>query len=688
MNRRTLFILFLFFITCSLTAQQKHAVKLLAKSNGKAIMLRWAPIDALLWNYANKNGYVLERYTITRGEELLRTPEKTILNAPLIKPRPLPQWKADADQNDFSAIAAEAIYGTNFELKTPANRAGVFEMISKTKEQDQRFSMALFAADHSFKTALLSGLAFKDSTAKKNEKYLYRLYIPSVIQALKADTAAYYIGLRDTTSAAPPAGLKAEFADRTIKLQWPRAVVEQVYTSFVIERSADNGKNFKRINKVPFVGFPAPSDPDFTAVDSLPANDIVYYYRIRGVTPFGETGPASDVVSGLGFKPMKARASIKGAKEMKNSSVMIDWNVIGEADLIKGFQIERAPQEGGMYTSITAGLIPSSTRNFSDDSPFSTNYYRIKATGQHGETSLSMPYLVQLADSIPPVPPEGLQIKVDTLGIVSLAWKPNSEKDLIGYRVFRSNFKSSEYSQITSTVVKESLYTDTISLKSLTSKIYYKLVAVDNRHNPSSYSEPVVVDKPDRIIPLAPVFKSIKAVAGGVDIQWIKSASEDVNSYVLQRRLKTSPTWEEVKSFSVPDSLMYHDVPPDLTREFYYSLIAIDHAGNKSVVSKQALGKALPATRKRAIKDIRYEIDRTEKLVRLQWQYTEPLISKYVIYKSIEGAPLSMYQTIPAKSVAFEDKSLVMNTSYIYRMKAVFSDGSESGFSDEVKVSF
>lgn len=682
-----LFIVGFLSLPMALKAQEKHAVKLLAKSTGSAILLRWAPSDAFVWTHANQQGYIVERYTIGRDEQLLPRPEKIILNAPLIKPAALPLWEKNAEVNDFSSIAAQAIYGSSFEVKTPSKKSGVFEMVSKTKELNQRFSFALFAADQSFRTAQLSGLAFKDSTARKNERYLYRVFVSSS-NIVKADTGLFYIGLRDTTSAAAPEGLRGEFGNRVVRLHWPRAVVERMYTSFVIERSIDKQKNFERISKLPFVGFPGEAETEFAATDSLPSNDVLYYYRVRGVNPFGETGRPSQVISGTGFKPMKARPLIKEAKETANASVSVIWSVAGDEKLVKGFYLERSANEGGVYASVNKEILPAATRSFSDTSPGSTNYYRIKAVGEHGESTLSMPHLIQLADSIPPAAPTGLEIKIDTLGIVSLTWKNNKEKDLLGYRVFRSHFKSAEFSQISSRPVLQSSYRDTISLQSLTSKIYYKISAEDNRHNPSLYSEVVLVEKPDRVPPVAPSIHSIKAVTGAIVIKGIKSPSEDVDSYVLQRKGKTQQTWNSIHRFTAQDTLTWSDAPPVSNQEYYYSFIAFDKAGNRSVISKPVLGKALPDLKRKAIENITYEIDRTAKLIRLKWKDDTKGVSKVMIYRAAGVEPLSLYRTLPGSSTGFEDKNVLMDTEYTYRVKVVFGADGESGFSAETKMRY
>ena len=128
----------------------------------------------------------------------------------------------------------------------------------------------------------------------------------------------------------------------------------------------------------------------------------------------------------------------------------------------------------------------------------------MQAFNSDGDGPLGTPRMVQMVDSIPPAPPVGLSAKADTSGMVLLTWLPNDELDLFGYRVFRANSLHEEFSQITAESVYANCFTDTISLKTLTKKVYYKILAVDQRQNWSAFSEVLEVGRPD-VVPPAPL---------------------------------------------------------------------------------------------------------------------------------------------------------------------------------------
>src|SRR5690606_40268378 len=55
------------------------------------------------------------------------------------------------------------------------------------------------------------------------------------------------------------------------------------------------------------------------ATDSLPDNVSALYYRVKGITPFGEEGPPSDVVSGSGAVTVETVPYILSAENRDNT---------------------------------------------------------------------------------------------------------------------------------------------------------------------------------------------------------------------------------------------------------------------------------------------------------------------------------------------------------------------------------
>src|SRR5688572_26792234 len=54
-------------------------VHLIARAEEKAIVLRIAPGSPSLWEVGNKHGYIIERFTVTRGNQYLGNREREVL---------------------------------------------------------------------------------------------------------------------------------------------------------------------------------------------------------------------------------------------------------------------------------------------------------------------------------------------------------------------------------------------------------------------------------------------------------------------------------------------------------------------------------------------------------------------------------------------------------------------------------
>ena len=103
------------------------------------------------------------------------------------------------------------------------------------------------------------------------------------------------------------------------------------------------------------------------------------------------------------------------------------------------------------------------------------------------------------ADMTPPAVPTGLTAS-SWNGFVILDWADNSESDLLGYNVYRSQVSGSGYILLNSTPLTESSCQDSSVVDGTT--YYYVITAVDTRQNESAYSSEVAVQPDSRITTL------------------------------------------------------------------------------------------------------------------------------------------------------------------------------------------
>ncbi|NBW36351.1 MAG: hypothetical protein EBR30_15295 [Cytophagia bacterium] len=564
----------------------------------------------------------------------------------------------------------------------------VVKVVNKSREQESRFSFALFAADQSIKAAELSALYFEDETISPNAKYVYRIYANIPPEILKVDTGFVYLGLKDFQPLPRINDLRAQFEDQTVNLSWNATLFEKVYNSFWVERSED-GIKFNRITSQPIVNtFPGnirKSNLIFKT-DSLPSNDRKYYYRVMGVNSFGEIGPPSDTVSGSGKPFFAYSATVENHVITENQqAVKLTWTFPQNGmSVLKSFDLLRLDPQTKSYTLIKDNMDKSS-REISDESPHSSNYYVIRAWDRYGRSNNSFPYLVQLEDSIPPSAPMDLVGKIDTMGRVQLSWSPNAENDLLGYSIYRSNFKSQEFIQIPGPIFEETVYTDTIKLNNLTEKIYYKVRAYDKRFNSSAFSTVLELKKPDVVPPMPPVFKQIKRDSLGVLLSWEKSSSEDVAAHLLYRKADGEREWTLIKSIARTDTAKtYVDKDVKHRIQYYYTLLAVDDDGLESRPSSPLTMKWIDANPFPVIENLFFKIDKQKKQIDVSWVYDQQNIEKFIIYKSKNGGPLLFYKSLEGSTRKFVDDYGLSDVSVEYRVVAGFNTGERSKVSSPV----
>jgi fibronectin type 3 domain-containing protein len=317
------------------------------------------------------------------------------------------------------------------------------------------------------------------------------------------------------------------------------------------------------------------------------------------------------------------------------------------------------------------------------------NYYIIRAYNGKGQSGSSFSAMSQLVDSFPPMQPQKPIASIDTLGNVYLSWKKGKEEDIAGYRVFRSNFIDEEFGQVTHDPVKDTLFIEKIGLNNLSKNIYYRIAAIDRNFNQSELSNPVMLIKPDIIPPSPPLFKSAKSENIGAKLEWINSSSNDVAKHVLYRREPSKEKWVTIAVFPVLDSVFsFTDKQIQAKILYEYTLLAVDSANNESKPCKSVFVSKIDNGKRPTIENIKADIDLYNKWIKISWEYNYLDVKNFMVYRSSDQNQLQYYKMVSASTDNFKDTNVIMNTIYKYRLKAVFSDGSESGFSDEIIVTY
>ncbi len=676
---RIIIYIYIFISAFSLFSQtEKAAVKVLSRHQGNQILLRWATTTPSAWLKSIKYGYSLERYTISRNGVRLTTTEKISLGKNLILPDPLSNWESLATANDYAAILAQAMYGESFTVEGVNNQDGLMQIINKAREVEQRFAFGLFAADMNFEAAVKAGLGFVDSNVKANEDYFYKVIPNTPKEILEIESGGVFVkGVSKKEVLPKPIDLYSVGQDKSILLSWEYELFKNLYVAYFVERSED-GSNFQRLNKEPLVNMndrPDSKVKKMIYIDSIAQNNKKYQYRVIGVSSFGEESAPSETTAASGFKKLEAVPHIKTHKLTADGGAEIVWEFKKEAENeITSFELNSGPTIKGPFKILQKG-IPVNKRNVNVKKLAPSNYFSISAIGKNNQKTTSLTAFVQTIDSIPPIPPVGLQASIDTTGVVNIAWAKNLENDLLGYRVFRANIEKEEYSQLTISPISIENFTDHVQLKSLNAKVFYKLVAVDKRYNMSDFSEVLVVKKPDIVPPASPVFSKYFIEDGKVTLNWIPSNSEDVATHKLFRKSlnDNESDWELI--FNAISEETYTDTSLKSNQRYRYAIFAEDESGLLSEpatpITLTAKGsKEIPKLIKRAAGIA----DRVNNKIDLSWALADQ-VAELSIYKAKNEEKPVLLRQYSAKIQVFEDNKVNPGNVYTYTFKALDNSG-------------
>lgn len=670
----------LFFITHGY-GQQRNSLAVISKYKPDGVWLRWAPTEASIWQLGNQHGYMLERFTLLPSGDMEPNTLVTLTTAPL-KPMAEEEFTRQTETSDEVAALLELIYNKDGEVNSKATDFA--SLLSRNNELENRFGFALLLSDLSLDAAQAGGLFYKDKTAEKGKRYAYRIKLMSPRIAVQPS-----VTIVNAIDSPPPVqikDLKAEFGNKKATLSWSTLFHKSVYTAYYIERSSD-GKNFKRLSDLPYVQMSEKMNTETTFfVDSLEANQKTFYYRISGISPFAETGPYSNVVSGEGHDDLTGLLIIREGTLLEKRKVKVAWEFPVEVEKqIAGFFVTSAASPGGPYMALHKKPLVRTAREYTQETTHNNTYYTLRAVDKNGkDITRSFPYLVQIADETPPAIPIDLKGTVDKNGRVTLSWTSNTENDLLGYRVFRTNNLKEEFTEVTQSILNKPQFSDSINIKVLNKNIYYSVIAVDKNFNPSAYSPALLLKRPDVIAPAAPVFTLSDISRDTVLLTWHNSVSDDVVRNELIRIDLTMNSPSSVVSWSPNKPLTkYGDNTLKPGNAYQYKIATTDSSGNTS----ETLSRKIyfePGFRK-ASTGLKGTPDREAKKIILNWKNGQPAVNCIVYRKTNDGA-YKIFTTLEGNLEMFTDKSISPNNTYYYKVQPVFEKGVKALISEEVKV--
>jgi len=658
---------------------------------GNGIELRLLPDRLQLLTTGLRDGFILERRTGSSGAftdiATLRAADRETWRLAIVN-------EQDADRADLKAMAY-AFYeaslepwGTPFDLEE-----GIFALTEQKGTEDFVFSVFILAAIRDAEVAQLLGLAYTDVNVVPGMIYTYRVrpvvnpetYIPvpfllEVAARTGSNNFQNIVGFYEDDSA--------------INFTW---IDDGNIMGTHVDRRADGETGFTRLTEEPIFNLNGGDDNEATRSSYLDENVVNYTrytYRFSGYNLFGEFVQFAEVVAMPRDRTPPDAPFLDTPDHTAPNEVTLRWemNEPLDADLL-GFIVARSQSNRGTFTVLHPGTLGKDVRTFIDRDfvQGGLNYYIVQALDTARNTSSSFPISVTLIDTIPPVKPVFLSGLADSTGVVTLVVVKNGEPDLMGYRLFRSNDLTHEFSVVYEGFTEmdtvyhaiQTTFTDTVSLNTTTPEVYYMVQALDYNYNESEWSDVLTVTRPDTVPPVAPVIYQVETLDDRVTLFYEPSTSEDVVMHELYRKLSEDEDWlfyrhldKDQRAFT--DSLVKQNVV------YHYSIRALDKSYLYSEYAFPVIARPYDSGRRPPVRNVSQS--RQNDMVRIRWDYDLVAYDAFfVVYR--EDGEGNMRQLARTDKTEYELK-VPRNQAQVYAVRAFTKDGGQSPLSESIRVVF
>ncbi len=329
-------------------------------------------------------------------------------------------------------------------------------------------------------------------------------------------------------------------------------------------------------------------------VDKTAVKGKTYRYKISDTN--GKDLGMSEPITFSSYKRMKAPQNF--LLKVKKYRPSLTWSP--DEQTFMGYfvyrtnDVSKPPQllthEPVIATKNSKGKYPDYF--FYDDSlkPGQVFYYRITGIDYFGNESEPTTYLkAVIKDVTPPKAPVSFKGKASGK-IVNLFWSAKKDDaDFAGFNIYRSVSKDTGFKKVNKTLIDKGqlLYMDTVNNAGL---YYYKVSSVDTAGNEAfSYVIPVKVF--DVFPPASPSGVTVMADTGKMIIRWRKNQEKDLAGYFIYRTINTGMSKQSfllLNKEPVKDTIYTDILPKEAKNKFFYKVVAVDTAGNRSEMSSFA----------------------------------------------------------------------------------------------------
>ena len=597
-----------------------YSVYVTTRSYGDHIYVRWAPDEYVPWRILNYWGYDVIRIHQTKKDITTDTLAR-------VKPLTLDEFKTQFEVNDtLAAAAAQIIYGKRTEFgNTEAHPGSMASIVELMEEQQMVYSYAMLIAERRRDIAVAMGLAFEDHTAQPKQEYQYAIspVAPDSILPVKR-----YVSNGEMLGKWKPDKYDTEIIDSVkapanVALYWERT---PIYTAFDIERRCvSRGGDWVKLNDKPYIMMlqPGTYETGYNIYVDERVQPGTYEYRIKGYDMFGDltepTQPHRVEMPDLIPPTAPLLEFIEIVRDENSDHIDAYIHIVKDSiedDLVGYIPFYQNPNykdrinidipdsvaqqlndeqrrllnEGMMIPLVKNPVAPGDTIIKVDVTGLESGTLVIAATDTALNMTISMPLPIHIHDLMPPAPPTRLRAAMDMSGLMMMNWRPSTSVDIEGYEIYWANDLDHPFAQHPGFYSADTMFVDTLSMKTAEPYRYYYVKARDYAGNGSVPSDTLRVERLTIVPPSVCRIDTLWMTGKTVNMKWHPASEPDILCYNVFRRMDGEQDWQLTRVLT-PDSiadgrLTIVDSPePHMTKRYYYAVETINRSGLSSGMS-------------------------------------------------------------------------------------------------------
>jgi chitodextrinase len=470
----------------------------------------------------------------------------------------------------------------------------------------------------------------------------------------------------------PPQNLTALAGDGAVTLRWSANAENDFLLYRIYGGTAPNPTSL--LDSA--VGGPA----DTTRLVSGLSNGVTYYFRITAVDMGGMESGFSNEVSAVPLNTIPPAPPQNLAGFSGNGQVTLRWNPNTEPDFLL-YRIYGGTTPNPVIVLDSAVGAADTQRVLSGLTNGVPYYFRLTAVDSaYNESGFSNEVSVTPGDVTPPAPPQNLTAVAGD-GQAVLRWSPNTEPDLLVYRIFGGTtpLPSVQIDSIAGDTTR------TIAGLINGTTYFFRITAVDNAYNQSGFSNEVSAT-PANIDPPAPP-QNLVAMAGDgqVTLQWSPNMEPDFLRYRLYGGTAPAPTTQIDSALARLDTVRAITGLTNGTT-YFFRLTAVDSALNQSAFSNEVT--STPGDTSAPAAPVNLAAVAGDGQITVTWTpNSEPDLLRYRIFMGTGPGPNTQVDSASgANDTSRTYTGLTNGTTYYVRIRAVDNALNQSGYSNEANA--